>query len=173
MQVQHTALSQAQALTLADLGARFMAALTMMRVDRISCSNRGRIPGRASGGAYAMPLGAMMSLARQARHPKKDHSKAAKAPICFVKQALEQCLRLRGYLMTKSLRCNVIASVRASNTLLVQTHLPECSHWMPEPHLSGALLSVMMPFCWPYVWAPSRMGAFPASACEGRPRQVL
>ncbi len=49
--------------TLADLGARFIAALTMMRVDKISCSRRGRMPGRASGGAYATPFGAMMSLA--------------------------------------------------------------------------------------------------------------
>ena len=41
-----------------------MAALTMMRVDRISCSRRGRMPGRASGGAYATPFGAMISLSQ-------------------------------------------------------------------------------------------------------------
>lgn len=59
-----------QGATLADLGARFMAAFTMMRVDKISCSSRGRMPGRASGGAYATPFGAMMSLAQpQGKRP--------------------------------------------------------------------------------------------------------
>ena len=34
----------------------------MMRVPRISASMRGTTPGLASGGAYATPLGATMSL---------------------------------------------------------------------------------------------------------------
>lgn len=48
--------------TLAVLGARFMAALTMMRVARISLSSRGSTPCLASGAAYATPFGATISL---------------------------------------------------------------------------------------------------------------
>ena len=40
----------------------FMAPLTMIRVDRISCSRRGTIPGRAACGRYATPLAAITSL---------------------------------------------------------------------------------------------------------------
>lgn len=48
--------------TLAVLGARFIAALTMMRVARISLSSRGSTPCLASGAAYATPFGATISL---------------------------------------------------------------------------------------------------------------
>lgn len=48
--------------TLAVFGARFMAALTMMRVARISLSSRGSTPCLASGAAYATPFGATISL---------------------------------------------------------------------------------------------------------------
>ena len=40
----------------------FMAPLTMIRVDRISCSRRGSMPGRAACGRYATPLAAITSL---------------------------------------------------------------------------------------------------------------
>ncbi len=55
---------------LADAPARFMAALTMTRVARISRSSRGTTPGRAAAGAYATPLGATTSLARSRRQER-------------------------------------------------------------------------------------------------------
>ena len=48
--------------TLCEAGVLFMAPLTMIRVDRISCSRRGTMPGRASCGRYATPLAAITNL---------------------------------------------------------------------------------------------------------------
>ena len=48
--------------TLAEAGWRFMAALTMTRVCRISDSRRGTTPGRAAWGAHATPLGLTVNL---------------------------------------------------------------------------------------------------------------
>ena len=50
-----------------DGPARFMAALTMMRVARISRSSRGTMPGRAAAGASATPLGATTNLTTRAQ----------------------------------------------------------------------------------------------------------
>ena len=67
-----------------------MAALTMMRVDRISCSRRGRMPGRASGGAYATPFGAMISLSQ---HSSACHEAAPDCSRCLQSHS-HNCVQL-------------------------------------------------------------------------------
>ncbi len=57
--------------TLCEAGVPFMAPLTMIRVDKISCSRRGTMPARASWGRYATPLAAITSL--QPQHPVSNN----------------------------------------------------------------------------------------------------
>lgn len=72
--------------TLADAGCRFMAALTIILVWRISESKRGMTPGRAEEGAQANPLGVMTIL--------HGNYTSVRNKYCFLK-VLHKCRELQ------------------------------------------------------------------------------